>query len=261
MTWEKSKEAVVDTHWKAEFRICLVIGSYHYSTWLPFAAGVRGVQRDPRSGSHRPGSRWERRHRSWGKDVSLLNSWNVDIHRHMICCWMSALNTMKMMGNQAVIQVFQGIHAPAHDSTSHISMVVRFFVCVVDCVYLGAAQDPGAGHHWAWGTRVEPSWGGMTDFQHCGHTLDFWCKADFTFGSEKSLHLKVVLEEVLFSVSSLRSCLCLVAWQAVGVSLPWQTLRHPLQAHLHVFNVNFLLGNARLRACPLHESLLLLMNT
>lgn len=51
---------------------------------------------------------------------------------------------MKIMGNQAVIQVFEGIHAPAHDSTTHISTVVCFFVCVV---YLGAAQDPGAGHH------------------------------------------------------------------------------------------------------------------
>lgn len=43
-------------------------------TILLFDAGVRGVQCDPRFGSHRPGSRWERRHRCWGMNVELAVS-------------------------------------------------------------------------------------------------------------------------------------------------------------------------------------------
>lgn len=138
---------------------------------------------------------------------------------------------------------------------SHFHIVcacVFICVCVLDFVFVGAAQDPGAGHHWAWGTRVEPSWGGTTDFQHCGHWLDLWWNAVLTLGSEESLHLRVVFAEVPFprwedltfpNFTAIR--VALFDSFTVGVSLPWQILKHPLQTHLHILNVNFPAGNPR----------------
>lgn len=100
----------------------------------------------------------------------------------------------------------RNLQAPARLQISHFH--VGSFVCA------GAAQDPGAGYHWAGGTRAEPSWGGRTDLKHCGHWLDLCRKAVLTLGSKESLPVRVVFAEVL----SCRDDLVFYS-EAVGVSL------------------------------------------
>lgn len=78
------------------------------------------------------------------RDNFLLHLWSGNCHQ---------------LGSQAWRQTCVNLH----DSVAHISPT-GLFVCVSDFVYLGAAQDPRAGHHWARGTRVEPSRGGKMEF-------------------------------------------------------------------------------------------------
>lgn len=157
-----------------------------------FSPGIRGVQRDPRPWSHRPGARGKWRHCGWGTELQSMSQ-KLEINTHKTFCYpvkrhqveykaqcliallvdssfslqsqwnvqIWAPNSKQKKKNihgvqeQGLFLLMRNLCAPAR---------LNFCLCVVllvhACVYLGAAQDPGAGDHWAWRTCAESSWRG-----------------------------------------------------------------------------------------------------